>query len=338
MSTETPSSSQSGTSTIYHLGLFLTTAACCSAAIKLLAKSVWQRSLAGIKKVPFMGETSDTGSYPAAWPPQEVDKTVASTTRSSSATVSQEVGNMITAPKAGSSPATSLPQDVVGAIVAHLIHDTPSLLACSLTSRSWSAAAVPHLHDTLNIYTCKHTYWGEEHKWPNPLQRASKFGWLPLVTRLFIYDDTLGRPWFSLALFHRQTRLEFSELSNVRELYIGSLDIPSFLPTTQQYFGQFSPTVRYLTLINLKGTYRQIVFFVGLFQHLEDLRLNCNRVLEEQEADLTLVPYFVPPLRGRLTAINIQGYDFARTMVDLFGGLRFRHLDISDSCGTQFLV
>lgn len=46
-----------------------------------------------------------------------------------------------------------------------------------------------------------------------------------------------------------------------------------------------------------KGSRRQIIFFIGLFQHLEDLKLLYKWVdfLEEPADDLTLVPSFVPP-------------------------------------------
>ena len=316
-----------------HCDLLFTTA-----AIKLLAKRIWRQSLAEIKKVPFLGGASNASSYPA-WPPEEVaNRTITSTTSSSLATaVSQEVRDMISVSKTGSSSTPSLPQVVVDTIVDHLVHDTPSLLACSLTSRSWSIAAVPHLHRTLST-----RIWidgDEKTKWPNPLQRASKFGWLPFVARLFIDKGSYGC-LFSLTQFDRQTQLEFSALTNVQELHIADLDIPSFVPTIQQYFGQFSPTVRYLTLISPRGSCRQIVFFIGLFQHLEDLWLDFHESyhLNKQGDDLALVPCFFPPLRGRLTAISVRRCGLARTMVDLFGELRFRHLDIYGSDGAQLLV
>ena len=255
--------------------------------------------------------------------------TVTSTTSSSLATrVSQEVDDMITAPMASSSPATRIPQKVVGVIIAHLIHDDNSLLACSLTSRSWYTAAVPHLHRTLSIKTT----------WPEPLHGASKFGWLPFVTRLFIFErGNGGGSFLSSYRFDHRTQLEFSGLTNVRELQIAGLDIPSSFPTILQCFRQFSPTLCSLTLNEPKGTNRQIVFFIGLFQHLEDLNLGSPNYMQEKPGDgLTLVPPFVPPLRGCLTAANVNG-DLSKTMVDLFGGLRFRHMDLLNS-GTQILV
>jgi len=324
-----------------------------TAAVKLLAKRIWHESLAGIKKVPFFGETSNA-------PPQGVaDKTAASTTNSSitikvsqevsevitasksgsspATSLPQEVSEVITASKSGSSPATGLPQDVVNAIVEHLMHDVPSLLACSLTSWSWSAAAAPHLYRTLSTHISK---CGDERTtWPNPIRKASKFGWLPYVARLFINKETRADR-FSPSQFDHQTQLEFSALTNVQELYISDLDIPSFVPLIKQYFGQFSPTVKSLTLIGPKGTDRQIVFFIGLFQHLEDLWLDCDLsdFSDEKGDDLTLVPRFVPPLRGCLTAINTRERGLAKTMIDLFGGLSFRRLDISGSDETQLLV
>lgn len=128
-----------------------------------------------------------------------------------------------------SSPATRLPQEVVNMIIAYLIHDTRALRTCSLTSRSWFIAAAPHLHRTLVVQMDPYNR-DDENKWPKSLQMASKIGSLPFITRLFIY----GRPYgvhFSPKRFRSWTRREFSALTNVRELYIGNLDIPSFIPT-----------------------------------------------------------------------------------------------------------
>ena len=36
-------------------------------------------------------------------------------------------------------------------VIAHLIYDTPSLLACSLTCYAWYIPAVPHIHHTVVI-------------------------------------------------------------------------------------------------------------------------------------------------------------------------------------------
>ena len=225
-------------------------------------------------------------------------------------------------------------------IIAYIIYDTPSLLACSLTSRSWYIAAVPHLHRTLTIRTSKYHYNSNKKiDWPEPLRMAAKFGWLPFFTRLVIFDgsyfDSFSQKYFKD--FHHRTQRAFSALTNVRELSIDCLDIPSFIPEIRQYFGQFSPTVRSLTLKRPIGFDRQIVFFIGLFPHLEDLEFERGRSRNGSADDPTLIPSFTPSLRGRLTATGLDG-ELAKTMIDLFGGVRFRHVTLFSSGGTQRLL
>jgi hypothetical protein len=217
-------------------------------------------------------------------------------------------------------------------IVAHLIHDIHSLLACSLTSRPWYISAVPHLHRTLVTQVSYHND-SEKTKWPRPLQAGSEFGWLPFITRLSITGYA-----FSPDAFRSSTQREFSALTNVRELTIQYLDIPSFIPGIQWYFGQFSQTLRSLTLNQPKGSDWQILFFIGLFPRLEDLELYPNGSHPRKPADLILVPPFVPPLRGRFKTCYLWGDGLAKAMIELFGGVRFRHMDLCSVGGAQLLL
>jgi len=269
-------------------------------AIEVLAKRIWYRSLARVKDGFFRGAPPD-----------------ASTT--------------------GSPPATRLPQGVVNMIITYLTHDTRSLLTCSLTSRSWYIAAVPHLHRTLVTRTHRFNY--KNARWPKPLRMASKFGSLPFVTRLFVYGDWPFGDRISSKLFQYRSRRDFSALTNVRDLTISGLDVASFIPKIQQYFGQFSPTVRYLSLRQPLGSHRQIVFFIGMFPHLEDLDLHSDCPYDRKESgDLTLAPPFAPPFGGRLTATHPGGYGLAKTMVDLFGRVKFHHMSLLHMGGTQLLL
>jgi len=224
-------------------------------------------------------------------------------------------------------------------IIAYLIDDTHSLLTCSLTCRSWYIAAVPHLYCTLITHTCR-SNGDEKTKWPKPLWRASEFGLLPFVTELFISGGSLDGEGFSTKQFYHRTLHEFSALNNVQELSIANLDIPSFIPRIRRYFGQFSPTLRSLALKTPKGSPRQIAFFIGLFPCLEDLKLHSCWADPggEYVDDLTLIPSSVPPLRGQLMASYSKGDDLARTMIDLFGGVRFRRMELVHMGGTQLML
>jgi len=172
----------------------------------------------------------------------------------------------ITSPEP-SSPATTLPHELVEMIIAHLIHDTSSLRACTLTCRSWYTATVPHPHHDLFIGS-----WEEVNlKWPAPLWQKYKLGLLPFVKTFWIRG--LGMAAFTGGSFYGDILYSFSALNNLQRLMIDHLDIPNFMPAIRQHFGHFSPTIRELCLTDPRGSHRQITFFVGLFEHLEDLSI-----------------------------------------------------------------
>jgi len=218
-------------------------------------------------------------------------------------------------------------------VIAHLINDTRGLLACTLTCYSWYIAAVPHLHHTLTI-SAWYLYPGAE------LRAAHRLGLLPLVKKFQIHSGDPGDySEFSPKRFGYFGLRHFRALTNVQELGIDHMDIPSFTPSVQLYFGHFFPTLRSLAMGEPKGSYRQIVHFIGLFRHLEDLKIVYNRADPQVPpgSDVTLIPPFVPPLRGRLTMCS-TGEGLFNDMIDLFGGIRFRHLDIFNVCETQLLL
>ena len=221
-------------------------------------------------------------------------------------------------------------------IIAQLAYDTPSLRACSLTCYSWYIAAVPHLHYTLFIGK---GLWGTKFQWPNPLQPMYSLGLLPFVKTLFLRGDNCGGTFSSKQLNYR-TLHHFSALTNVRRLMINYLDIPSFMPRVRRYFGHFLPTVRELCLKSPKGSRRQIVYFIGLFEHLHDLDIlgDASNLQDEPAEDLTLTPLFTPPLRGQLRLSSFRRVGLLKDMIDLFGGIRFYMLDLFDVDGMPLLL
>lgn len=233
-------------------------------------------------------------------------------------------------------------------IIAHLTYDTHGLLACSLTCRSWYAASVSHLHHTLSARA--HRWSSEpEREWPKPLQNASKLGLLPLVRKFQVrrncrdYVGLIRKHCIGLSpeWFNRCTLRQFSALTNVQTLEIDDLDIPNFVPKIRKYFGHFLPTVRSLSLRAPKGSGRQIIFFIGLFQYLEDLTLLESKLdpWESEPVDnLTVAPSSTPPLRGRLIMAHFTRPGLLEDMIHLFGGIRFRHMDLFAIDETQFLL
>jgi hypothetical protein len=222
---------------------------------------------------------------------------------------------------ARSSPASRIPQEIIENILAYLIYDNRTLRACTMTCYSWYIAAAPHLHHTLVIQNIHQLYLSSKFAWPNLLRYRHTLGLLPLVKKLWIHQFQ-----FSPRVFNRSTLRQFSALTNVCELDIEFLNIPSFMPRIRRHFQHFLPTVRSLALKSPKGSCRQVIYFIGLFEHLQDLKLLYDKTeaLEEPVDDLTLVPPFTPPLRGWLTMVCCTRVGLLKDMIDLFGGIRFR--------------
>ena len=219
-----------------------------------------------------------------------------------------------------------IPQQVVEMIVAHLIYDKHSLMACSLTCRSWYIASVPHLHHTLvmNDDLCG------KRVWPKPLRKASKHGLLPFVKKLKLFGSLTSASGVG---FNPDILRQISGLTNVRELEIDGLDIPAFTPKIQKHFDHFLPRLQSLFLRNPEGSNRQIIFFIGLFQRLEDLTFDFPSVISSIRKkrplnDPRLIPPSTPPLRGRLEIIEFDRPQFLEEMIDLFGGIRFRYISL----------
>jgi len=232
------------------------------------------------------------------------------------------------------SPAPRLPLEVVEMIIAYLKYDTRSLRACTLTCHSWYIIAVPHLHHTLTVSS---DLWkGGKFRWPNSVRSMHTLGLLPLVKEFRIRGRSHG---FSSMRFDSRTLRQFSALTNVQKLEIGRLDIPNFIPKIHRYFSHFLPTVKSLVLKEPSGSCRQIIYFIGLFQNLQDLELSdCLHFQEERAADSKLIPAFVPPLRGLLVLGRLNSTGLLKDMVDLFGGIRFRYVNLYRVDGMRLLL
>ena len=115
---------------------------------------------------------------------------------------------------------------------------------------------------------------GRRFRWPNPFLHIHRLGLLPFVKTVRIQSH---RRAFSLKLFNCCILRRFLTLTNVQSLEVCNLDIPSFIPTVRQYFGLFLPTLQSLCLRAPKGSNPHLIFFIGLFQRLENLTLSCLR-------------------------------------------------------------
>ena len=242
------------------------------------------------------------------------------------------------------SPANRLPQEIVEMIIGHIFYDPFSLRVCCLVCYSWYIAAVRHLHCALVTPTYRNR-GNNKLWWSDSFQSMHKLGLFPLVKKLRIQGAggllaSYGPSTFSPELFDHRILHQFSSLTNIQELRIDFLDIPSFMPKLRCYFGHFLPTLQFLALREPKGSSRQIVFFIGQFQHLDNLtlRYDIHRYQEESGDDPTLVPPFAPPLQGRLTISCFTRVQILKDMVDMFGGIRFRYMDLFIVDGMRLLL
>ena len=145
---------------------------------------------------------------------------------------------------------------------------------------------------------------------------------------------------FSSKRLRGNTLHYFSALMNLQDLGIDYLQLSSFKPKLERCFGHFAPTLRFLALGEPEGSPRQILYFIGLFPNLQDLKLFYCRPREEPEslAGSDLIPLSVPPLRGRLTLTCCMGERLVKDMIAVFGGLHFRSMDLFRVKCTQLLL
>ena len=147
-------------------------------------------------------------------------------------------------------PIARLPQELVEEILSYFIDNTRTLLACSVTCRSWYIGAIRHLHHwaahSLTTYDDSLVLREEKLRWPGPLKKKYELGLLPCVKRLRI------RLWrrdvaFAFERLDEHNLRYFSTLKNLRELGIDDLQVSSFMPTisngasdtSHQHFGSF---------------------------------------------------------------------------------------------------
>lgn len=219
-----------------------------------------------------------------------------------------------------------LPQEVVNMIISY-IYDIETLCSCSETCRSWYNAAVHRLHYSLKADTTRNKWC--TYRWPEPLQKLSEFGLLPLVNRLCI--ETSGLVNFTPEHLYRPNGKYFSQLTSLRELRIDNFQLSCFMENpTLRYFGCISPTLESLALISPSASRREILDFIGFFPNLQDLKIRSFKTIKEDRTTEELLPDppTIPPLRGRLTLILCEGEKLVKDMIARYQELRFRHMEL----------
>jgi len=219
------------------------------------------------------------------------------------------------------------PPELTEMIITHLIGDLHALKAFSLTCREWYIAAVPHLHHTL---TLKDTMRDKTHEKLKPVSELDGLGLAPLVKEIRVTEpyDTTGH-WFEPQAFSRHDLRHFSAFTNVQALTLQGVDISSFMPDIDRYFGYLSPTLRSIALVEPRCTPRQLSSFLSLFSNLDDIYISSPvRETTKIVHDSELVLFSSPKLRGRLKLFDFTWVETLTDLITLCGGLRFRDMDL----------
>ena len=233
----------------------------------------------------------------------------------------------------------NLPQDILEIIIIDLGDDLLSLKAFSTTCYSWYIAAAPHLHHTLTLEERPSDQTRAELK---PLANLGKMGLLPFVKKLWIQCSSF-EPWISPRKFDQQTLRYFSALTNVQQLRIERFDLSKFMPGIERYFGHFAPELRSISLMISSGTQRQLLYFLSLFPNLDDIEIEYHPTANPDAttnpgSEEVAIPFSVPSLRGQLKLTHFPSETISRDMITLFGGLRFRYMDLCSVEGSRLLL
>ena len=225
-----------------------------------------------------------------------------------------------------------LPYEIVEVIIAHT-RDLDTLKACSLTCRSWYTAALPHLHHTLILGKNRHGIPGSELE---PISKLHELGLARFVREIRVRQWGDDPDWFRPLAFTLGDLRYFSAFASVQTLAIHRLDIDRFIPGVQNYFGQFSQTLRSIALFDsLCDTPQQLPYFLSLFPNLDDICIQGflvlgTPILDEPTPSVELIPFFTPKLRGRLVLHDFSSTKSWANLIDVCGGLRFRHMILHD--------
>lgn len=231
----------------------------------------------------------------------------------------------------------NLPQDILEIIIADLCDDTSSLKTFSATCYSWYLAAAPYLHRTLTLEERPSDPTRAELK---PLAKLYKMNLLPFVKKLSIRCLSF-EPWLSPRKFDRQTLRHFSALTNVQQLRIERFDLSKFMPGIERYFGHFAPALRSISLTISSGTSRQLLCLLALFPNLDDIEIEYYPTTKPDATSSgseVAVPFSAPSLKGQLKLTHFPSETIFRDMITLFGGLRFRSMDLCSVEGSRLLL
>ena len=230
-------------------------------------------------------------------------------------------------------PSAPPPYDIAEMIIAHLTHDIPTLKTCTLTCRSLSIAAAPHLYRILTLTGGRPEI---DRSRLEPLSKLHELGLMPFVREIRVKQGKGSSSWLVPQAFSHLDLRHFSAFANVHTLKIQNMEVYRFIPDIERYFEHFSPTLRSITLYNPCCTSRQLSYFLSIFSNLDDINISHATVVPNTIVPYTeLVPFSTPKLQGSLTLYMFQWIDTWTRLRASSGSLRFRHMDIRRSLSCE---
>jgi len=239
----------------------------------------------------------------------------------------------------------SLPGDIIYEIFSLL--DLESLKSCSLTGQAISRSVKPFLHRTLYLTPRDRFGLPREPNTPgnwNELKGLPALGQRGLLQHIRHLSIFLGRnPLFPYDL---QPHIQWLRaLTNLRSIKTRWLDIPSFIPKMEEYFGAFLESLQSMELEYPRGDHRQILYFVCQFPNLRNLKIKGTQ--PHIHSMRNGGPHFdiktIPPLDGTLDLeLNTGSDPGAHLVVNelITFPLKFRTLKLSgcSSANSQLLA
>ena len=225
-----------------------------------------------------------------------------------------------------------LPPKIGCEIISH-IYDVNTLRICSTICRLWHSIVKHRLHYSLTLHCQPGTQPGVSLQ---PLQTLFELKLLPLVKE-FHYESSGTPPEFTLEhLDYKNNLRNFSKLKHLRGLSITDLQLSSFIPVIQKYFGHFLQALQSLSLTRPNATCREILYFIGLFPNLRDFKLCDFGFIGETKASTGLTIHKAP-LKGSLV-LDLVLSPFLEVMITLYRDLRFCYVSLCRVQGTQLVL
>ena len=231
-----------------------------------------------------------------------------------------------------------LPPELVDDILGYLSDDLPTLKACSLTSKAMVCSARPLIRNWLFLASTQN-------------RRSSTRSLKALLKRSKGRCDIFER----LGATHRQGLLRYTQhlvirmgclphtprplhpyvlylrtIKNIRTLTVEALDIPTFMPTFDEYFGTFAKSLRSLDIGHTWDSESQLLWFISNFPSLEDLSIRSRYIVRSYPGTSPPAPRTSPPFRGHLGLSHVMGSpSFCEALAKFPGGLNFTSLELT---------